>query len=63
MESLLKKLIPQFESNLISLTNKYAIEIKHKSKNIRYILEVEKSTLLVICNGKLTLYNLRKNNK
>jgi hypothetical protein len=48
---LLDNLKPQFDSNVITYTNKYVIEIKHKTKNIRYVLEVEKNSLNVIYNG------------
>jgi len=53
IETLLKKLQPDFEHTLISSSNKYAIEIKHRSKNLRYILEVEKATLNVMTNEKI----------
>lgn len=52
VEILLKNLIPHFEYNIITYTKKYAIEIKHKTKNIRYVLEVDRSNLMVIFNGK-----------
>ena len=52
VEQLLKKLVSHFDYNVITYTNKYVIEIKHKTKNIRYVLEVDKSDLLVKYNGK-----------
>jgi hypothetical protein len=52
---LLDNLQPQFDSNVITYTNKYVIEIKHKTKNIRYVLEVEKNSLNVIYNGNWSL--------
>jgi len=52
---LLDNLKPQFDSNVITYTNKYVIEIKHKTKSIRYVLEVEKNSLNVIYNGNWTI--------
>jgi hypothetical protein len=52
---LLENLQPQFEYNVITYTNKYVIEIKHKTKSIRYVLEVEKNSLNVIYNGNWTI--------
>jgi len=59
IEKLLNSLYPHFVYKYIPVNNKYAIEINHKSKNIKYVLEVEKSNLLVTYNEKIVNNELK----
>jgi len=43
VEKLLKSLHQFFDYKYIIVNNKYAIEINHKNKNIKYVLEVDKN--------------------
>jgi hypothetical protein len=54
VEAILIKLGPKFSFNIVSFSEKYVIEIKHVFKPIRYVLEVEKNSLNVINNEKIT---------